>query len=84
MIKRLLCTLLILLTHFYCWAVPADPTPRKIQQPDGTFVTLSMYGDKRNHGPGGPPVRGANKKKVDASSTTKRGSQSRTSFCCGR
>lgn len=46
MIKRLLYTLLIFLTHFDCWAVPADPTPRKIQQPDGTFVTLSMHGDE--------------------------------------
>ena len=46
MIKKLLFTLLIILIPLACLAIPADTTPRKIQQPDGTFVTLKLHGDE--------------------------------------
>ena len=46
MLKKLLSTLLLVLSTYVCWAIPADPTPRKIQQPDGTFVTLRLNGDE--------------------------------------
>ena len=46
MLKKLLSTLLLVLSTYVCWAIPAAPTPRKIQQPDGTFVTLRLNGDE--------------------------------------
>ncbi|MBO4613285.1 MAG: M6 family metalloprotease domain-containing protein [Bacteroidaceae bacterium] len=49
MIKKLLSTLLLVLSTYVCWSIPADRTPRKIQQPDGTFVTLRLNGDEYFH-----------------------------------
>lgn len=31
------------------WAVPADPTPFKYTQPDGTVITLQLHGDEFFH-----------------------------------
>ena len=46
MLKKLLSTLLLVLSTYVCWSIPADPAPRKIQQLDGTFVTLRLNGDE--------------------------------------
>lgn len=43
-------TLLLLLLHVYCLkAVPAHPGTSKIQQPDGTYVAIRLYGDEWQH-----------------------------------
>ena len=45
----LLSMILLMMMVGECMAIPADPTPRKIQQPDGTFVTLSLHGNEYLH-----------------------------------
>ena len=44
-------TLLILLLMYVCnmIAVPAHPGSSKVQQPDGTYVTIRLYGDEWLH-----------------------------------
>ncbi len=31
------------------FAIPANPTPEKLRQPDGTYITLRLVGDEFNH-----------------------------------
>ena len=30
-------------------AIPADPQPKKVRQPDGTYITVLMRGDEHAH-----------------------------------
>ena len=43
---KLLGLIFLIMMTCECMAIPADSTPCKIQQPDGTFVTLSLHGDE--------------------------------------
>ena len=43
---KLLSIILLLMMACECMAIPVNPRPCKIQQPDGTFVTLRMHGDE--------------------------------------
>lgn len=43
----LICNLLSAVTPL--WAVPAHPGTRKVQQPDGTYVTIRLVGDEWCH-----------------------------------
>lgn len=45
-IKLLSTLLLLLMVASKCFAVPANPMPVKVKQPDGTYVTLRMRGDE--------------------------------------
>lgn len=47
--KRQLFTLLFLLCTAVVWAVPAHPGMVKVQQPDGSYVTLRLLGDEWRH-----------------------------------
>lgn len=49
--KKLLSILLSLsfLTSFIASAVPAFPYPVKVQQPDGSYISLKMHGDEFHH-----------------------------------
>lgn len=44
--QKLWSTLLLIMIVCECLAIPADPTPYRMKQPDGTFVTLRMHGDE--------------------------------------
>lgn len=47
---RLILTIIIILTTpSVIRAIPADPTPVKVQQPDGSSVTLVLHGDEWLH-----------------------------------
>ena len=47
--RKLITTILIALTATVSWAVPAQPGSKRIQQPDGTFITVSLHGDEYLH-----------------------------------
>ena len=44
--KILAAILLQVICHFSLMAGPADPTPRKITQPDGSQLTVQLIGDE--------------------------------------
>jgi M6 family metalloprotease-like protein len=43
---RLWSTVLLIMTVCECIAIPANPMPCRMKQPDGSFVTLRMQGDE--------------------------------------
>ena len=47
--KILVAILLQLMCHFYLMAEPADPTPVKITQTDGSQLTVQLIGDEFFH-----------------------------------
>ncbi|MBQ3631047.1 MAG: M6 family metalloprotease domain-containing protein [Prevotella sp.] len=48
--KRItLTTILIAITALTTWAIPAKPGATRVQQPDGTFITVSLHGDEYLH-----------------------------------
>ena len=50
--KRNILTTLALLTAFavqQSWAIPADPQPKRVKQPDGSYITVVMRGDEHCH-----------------------------------
>ncbi len=47
--KRLFTTLLFSIALLSVWAVPADPFPVEVRQPDGTLLTILQYGDEDFH-----------------------------------
>lgn len=48
--KKILLSLLVLVFAApFVWAVPADPTPYKYVQPDGSVITLQNHGDEYFH-----------------------------------
>lgn len=48
--KRLFISIAILLCGICSTkAIPADPTPKKVIQPDGTSLTVLMRGDEHRH-----------------------------------
>ena len=47
--KFLLTNILISLTTVAVWAVPAKPGATRIQQPDGSSITVSLHGDEYLH-----------------------------------
>ena len=45
--KKIIVTIFALFAALsFVWAVPADPTPFKYTQPDGTVITLRVHGDE--------------------------------------
>ena len=45
--KKILVSILIAIVSVpFVWAVPADPTPYKYTQPDGTVIVLQNHGDE--------------------------------------
>ena len=47
--KRKLFLLAAVLLCLTARAIPADPTPNPVTQPDGTTLTLQMHGDEFFH-----------------------------------
>ena len=47
--KKYLLILAMLLCVNMTWGIPADPTPRRFTQPDGSTVTLRLHGDEWLH-----------------------------------
>ena len=47
--KKSLCLLLLALVCLTGHAIPADPTPVKVTQPDGSVLTVALHGDEFFH-----------------------------------
>ena len=46
MMKKILLSMAAVMTAIVMQAVPANPQPVKVQQPDGTYVTIKLNGDE--------------------------------------
>ena len=44
--KNLLLSILVGLVFFNLNAIPADPTPATVHQPDGSTLTIVLHGDE--------------------------------------
>ena len=47
--KRIFCFLMVGFLCLMAKAIPADPTPIQVTQPDGTTVTVALHGDEFFH-----------------------------------
>ena len=47
--KRIFCFLMVGVLCLMAKAIPADPTPIQVTQPDGTTVTVALHGDEFFH-----------------------------------
>lgn len=47
--KIILVSMLVLGSIQWCFAIPADPTPKKIHQIDGSYITVVLRGDEHSH-----------------------------------
>ena len=43
---RIWTTLMLLAIAVAIWAIPAAPGAMKVQQPDGSYVTILLHGDE--------------------------------------
>ena len=47
--RKIILTLMLLSCICMAKAIPADPTPIRVAQPDGSIVTIQLHGDEWLH-----------------------------------